>query len=90
MSEKYATYKVWDGCEAPNNLQDGSRLVGQIVEGAPVDRDALISLASSLNAGFLLADSNIDAQQLLDGVNAELKRYARRIFDMCGVVVDGR
>ena len=32
---EYATYKVWDGCSAPYNLESGGRLIGQRVYSAP-------------------------------------------------------
>lgn len=41
MTETYVTYKLWDGCKAPNNLESGTRLVGQRVGSVSVDRDAL-------------------------------------------------
>lgn len=48
MIETYVTYKLWDGCKAPNNLESGTRLVGQRVGSVSVDRDALLALADEL------------------------------------------
>ena len=47
MSE-YVTYKLWDGCTAPSNLQTISgKLCGQRVYTAPkCDRDALLDIVA--------------------------------------------
>lgn len=49
MSETYVTYRVWDGCKAPMNLEYSGRLIGQIVRESTIDRDALLVLADSLD-----------------------------------------
>ena len=48
MSKTYATYRVWDGCKAPINLEYSGRLIGQIVRESTIDRDALLALADEL------------------------------------------
>lgn len=48
MSETYATYRVWDGCKAPVNLEYSGRLMGQIVREFTIDRDALLALADEM------------------------------------------
>lgn len=49
MSETYVTYKVWDGCKAPINLEHSGRLIGQIVRESTIDRDALLALAEEMD-----------------------------------------
>lgn len=49
MSETYVTYRVWDGCKAPVNLEYSGRLMGQIVRESTIDRDALLDLADELD-----------------------------------------
>lgn len=44
MSETYVTYRVWDGCKAPANLEYNGRLIGQIARESTIDRDALLAL----------------------------------------------
>lgn len=53
----------------------------------PVDRDALLEMAEALEDGFRLEGSSIAAHQVLDAVNVELGRFARRIREACGEVV---
>lgn len=36
MADTYATYKVWDGCSAPSNLEYNGRLCGQRVSTSDV------------------------------------------------------
>lgn len=48
MSEKYVTYKLWDGCSAPSNLERGSRLVGHRVSAMSIDRDELLRVADEI------------------------------------------
>ena len=62
MSERYVTYKLWDGCTAPNNLESNGRLLGHRVLSAPdpCDRDALLALADKMdrrNSWFSAADA---------------------------------
>lgn len=49
MSETYVTYRVWDGCKAPINLEYSGRLIGQIVRESTIDRDALLTVADELD-----------------------------------------
>lgn len=49
MSETYVTYRVWDGCKAPINLEYSGRLIGQIVRESTIDHDALLKLADRLD-----------------------------------------
>ena len=49
MSETYVTYKIWDGCKAPTNLEYNGRLIGQIVRESAIDRDALLDLADEMD-----------------------------------------
>lgn len=69
MSE-YVTYKLWDGCTAPSNLQTISgKLCGKRVYTAPkCDRDALLDIA---------CDIEEDAE-------GGLEIYARRIREALG------
>lgn len=48
MSETYVTYRVWDGCKAPANLEYGGRLIGQIARESTIDRDALLELVDEM------------------------------------------
>lgn len=75
MSETYVTYRVWDGCKAPVNLEYNGRLVGQIAREATIDRDALLALADELD------------RPMRDGGYS--KRIAHRIREALGVD-DGR
>lgn len=49
MKETYVTYKLWQGCSAPRNLEKGSRLIGERVSTDVVDRDALRKVADEIN-----------------------------------------
>lgn len=75
MSETYVTYRVWDGCKAPMNLEYSGRLIGQIARESTIDRDALLVLADEMN-------------KQADGGSfvfwGELREYARRIREACG------
>ena len=91
MIETYVTYKLWDGCKAPNNLESGTRLVGQRVGSASVDRDALLALADEFDGK---ADYIASCIESMDGdfdmraveAEAEQREYARRIREACGEV----
>lgn len=48
MKETYVTYKLWQGCSAPRNLEKGSRLIGERVATDVVDRDALLKVADEI------------------------------------------
>lgn len=48
MSETYVTYRVWDGCKAPVNLEYSGYLIGQIARESTIDRDALLALANGI------------------------------------------
>lgn len=75
MSETYATYKVWDGCRAPVNLEYNGRLMGQIVREFTIDRDALLRIAEDLDYEGM--DGWADTANVGD--------YARRIRKALGV-----
>lgn len=80
MIETYVTYKLWDGCKAPNNLESGTRLVGQRVGSVSVDRDALLGLAREMK--FKAKES----EAYFAGIHpVEVVEYARRIREACGV-----
>ena len=89
MTETYVTYKLWDGCKAPNNLESGTRLVGQRVGSVSVDRDALLALADEFDGK---ADYIASCIESMDGdldmhaveAEAEQREYARRIREACG------
>lgn len=76
MKEKYAIYKVWDGCEAPNNLQSGSRLVGQIERKVSFDPETLLELARKMQSQQYMRE---DARFLT------WREAARRIHEALGV-----
>lgn len=48
MAEKYATYRVWDGCSAPGNLEFNGRLRGQRVSTISIDRDELLAVCAEI------------------------------------------
>ncbi|WP_270403185.1 hypothetical protein [Candidatus Collinsella stercoripullorum] len=75
MSETYVTYRVWDGCKAPINLEYNGRLIGQIAKESAIDRDALLKLADRLESS--------EASVLTPTFVARLLREA------CGVTGDG-
>lgn len=79
MIETYVTYKLWDGCKAPNNLESGTRLVGQRVGSVSVDRDALLGLAREMK--FKAKESEAYFAGIHPG---EVVEYARRIREACG------
>ena len=78
MIETYVTYKLWDGCKAPNNLESGTRLVGQRVGSVSVDRDALLALADDLD----YAGAAVENVAYIDQTFHE---SARRIREALGV-----
>lgn len=88
MSDTYVTYKLWDGCSAPSNLESGGRLVGQIVRAVTVDKNALLALADILGStretdcrGCRLEGAG--CAECSSGVAHEA---ARRIREACGEV----
>jgi len=81
MIETYVTYKLWDGCRAPNNLESGTRLVGQRVGSVSVDRGALLELAEEMDRAY--PDSRDVAVEYIDD-------YARRIREACGCDPEAR
>lgn len=77
---EYVTYKVWDGCKAPSNLEYNGRLVGQIVPGDEiVDIDALLALADEIEGNDVTY--LVSTQYVLDS-------YADRIREACGATAD--
>lgn len=81
MTETYVTYRLRDGCRAPSNLERGSRLVGQLVGSACVDRDALLALADEIDE---YADGGgARFGRVIDSRRA--KGYAQRIREALGV-----
>lgn len=84
MSETYVTYRLWDGCMAPNNLESGTHLVGSRVSSVTVDRGALLALAEELEE-----DACWEVQSPGDDNRAwMLKDVCDRIREACGEVVD--
>lgn len=82
MSETYVTYRVWDGCKAPINLEYSGRLIGQIVRESTIDRDALLALADEMQ-GYADGAASGDG---FPYVNAgALWSYADRIREALGV-----
>ena len=92
MTETYVTYKLWDGCKAPNNLESGTRLVGQRVGSVSVDRDALLELADNLDssASMLLKQNDLDPNWKRRGMRRDhaqsLMAASGRIREACGEV----
>lgn len=66
---KYATYKIWDGCTAPNNIESGGHLAGQLVNRFECDRESLLKIADEI------AESDVDG--VID--------WPSRIREACGV-----
>lgn len=81
MSETYATYKVWDGCRAPVNLEYNGRLMGQIVREFTIDRDALLKLADDMDA-YTECDDERCGKEMPPSI---IHDYARRIRKALGV-----
>ena len=77
MSETYVTYRVWDGCKAPANLEYNGRLIGQIARESTIDRDALLALADDIDKQ---TDGSMFDIWLEDG-----HYIARRIREALGV-----
>lgn len=71
MKETYVTYKLWDGCHAPNNLESNGQLIGQHASIVSIDRDALLKLADEMDCGYNFPDVAHD--------------YAKRIRKALGV-----
>lgn len=65
MSETYATYRVWDGCKAPINLEYSGRLIGQIVREFTIDRDALLEEVKELEKCAYYFDLDFDEDEPL-------------------------
>lgn len=84
MIETYVTYKLWDGCKAPNNLESGMRLVGQRVGSVSVDRDALLALADEMHELGSLPSRHPGIRVLHDEDFSRELGYARRIREACG------
>lgn len=83
MSETYVTYRVWDGCKAPVNLEYSGRLIGQIVRESTIDRDTLLELADEMEQ---IADGNRLTGMMSIG---RARSWADRILEALGVD-DGR
>ena len=83
MIETYVTYKLWDGCKAPNNLESGTRLVGQRVGSVSVDRDALLALADDIHR--LVDDQEIRLSDVVQVHESTLSTIERRIREALGV-----
>ena len=81
MTETYVTYKLWDGCKAPNNLESGTRLVGQRVGSVSVDRDALLRLARYMDKD--VAETEAHFSNVIS--TKSVSDYARRIREAVGV-----
>ena len=84
MIETYVTYKLWDGCKAPNNLESGTRLVGQRVGSASVDRDALLALAEEMEEFGNLPVKHPGVRVLHNDDFSRELGYARRIREAVG------
>ena len=82
MIETYVTYKLWDGCKAPNNLESGTRLVGQRVGSVSVDRDALLRLARYMDKD--VAETEAHFSNVIS--TKSVSDYVRRIREACGEV----
>lgn len=89
MSETYATYRVWDGCKAPVNLEYSGRLIGQIVRESTIDRDALLELVKELELGAQCAVgrkwSNVECERMAKHLADDYETIARRIRKALGV-----
>ena len=83
MSETYVTYRVWDGCKAPLNLEYSGRLIGQIVRESTIDRDALLALADEMQSASIEINS-VDSIRPLEAAYL-IQGYARRIREALGV-----
>lgn len=81
MSETYVTYKVWDGCKAPANLEYNGRLIGQIARESTIDRDALLALADEIS------DTSCDYHGELSVSLGDIWGWAQAIREACGEVV---
>lgn len=79
MAETYATYKVWDGCSAPSNLESNGRLRGQRVSTISIDRDELLSVANEMEDYALTCDHYDMSVKTMS-----LMRYAERIRKAIG------
>lgn len=82
MSETYVTYRVWDGCKAPVNLEYSGRLMGQIVRESTIDRDALLELADEMECD---AD-HLEKHPYSFISPSGFRCYAESIREACGVV----
>lgn len=94
MSETYVTYRVWDGCKAPINLEYSGRLIGQIVRESTIDSDALLTVTQEMNHdAFLYIGAarsftecgNHDAAEICYEVAGEYNDYAKIIREVLGV-----
>lgn len=84
MTETYVTYRLWDGCSVPNNLESNGRLLGQKVRAVTVDKDALLALAESLEGMGVYPH---DPDNNIAYVSVEFcESIARRIREACGEV----
>lgn len=81
MSETYVTYRVWDGCKAPINLEYSGRLIGQIVRESTIDRNALLALADEMDA-YTKCDDERCGREMPPRV---IHDFARRIRKALGV-----
>lgn len=88
MKETFVTYKLWDGCKAPQNLEFGNHLVGQRVRTVAVDLDAMIALSKGMLDAFrvgAVSGEGIDrawCRELHD-------EYARRMGEAFGKEAQG-
>lgn len=85
VSETYVTYRVWDGCKAPINLEYSGRLIGEIARELTVDRDALLALADEMEEFGNLPVKHPGVRVLHSEDFSRELGYARRIREACGV-----
>lgn len=85
VSETYVTYRVWDGCKAPINLEYGGRLIGQIVRESTIDRDALLEIVDEMEVFGNLPVKHPGVRVLHNEDFSRELGYARRIRKALGV-----
>lgn len=89
MSETYVTYRVWDGCKAPINLEYSGRLIGQIVRESTIDRDALLALADEMGrvrsrCDFCIKKGDCDWADETICLESRIDDYAQLIREALG------
>lgn len=87
MKETYVTYKLWQGCSAPRNLESGSRLIGERVAADIVDRDELLNVADEIEriADNASTDTIGPFLQISTIRPANVKAFADRIRKALGI-----